>query len=425
MPTVLITGISGFIGSHVAAALVEHGYRVMGTMKSPPKDDWSSQYILIPADYTRDFDVDIWRGRLAGVDVVINAVGILREHESQTFDALHVRTPLALFAACATEGVKVIQISALGADQNARSQYHLSKKRADDALLGLEVKAVVVQPSLVYGVGGASARMFNFIASLPIIPLPGQGDQQVQPIHIDDLTRAMLELVKADRYMKARIPLVGPEPVTMKHYLGELRRLMGLGRGIFLNVPVFMVDVAARIGQKLHGGLLDVESWQMLQRGNTADPGPTRELLGRDPRPVTQFISRWNAPVLRSSALLDWFQFVLRLALAIVWLVAGIVSMGIYPVAESYALLAGVGITGGLAPPALYGAAALDIAFGLGTLFLRRRKLLWISQVALIGLYSLAITIYLPEFWLHPFGPLVKNLPILASIWLLYELEKR
>jgi hypothetical protein len=99
--------------------------------------------------------------------------------------------------------------------------------------------------------------------------------------------------------------------------------------------------------------------------------------------------------------------------------------MGVYPVEESYELLARVGITGSLAPPALYGAAAMDIAFGLGTLFLRKRRLLWIAQVALIGVYTLAITIYLPEFWLHPFGPLIKNLPILASIWLLYELEKR
>ena len=113
------------------------------------------------------------------------------------------------------------------------------------------------------------------------------------------------------------------------------------------------------------------------------------------------------------------------MALAAVWLVAGVVSMGIYPVEESYVLLARVGITGALAPVALYGAAAIDIAFGLGTLFLRRRRVLWIAQATLIGIYTITITYFLPEFWLHPFGPLIKNLPILAAILLLYELEKR
>jgi hypothetical protein len=163
----------------------------------------------------------------------------------------------------------------------------------------------------------------------------------------------------------------------------------------------------------------------MLQRGNTADPGTTRELLGHEPRPVNQFISPWNIRESRLAALLGWLQPILRLSIAAVWLIAGIVSMGVYPVEESYAMLARVGITGTFAPLALYGAAALDIAFGLGTLFLRNRRLLWIAQATLICMYTLTITVYLPEFWLHPFGPLAKNLPILAVIWLLYELEKR
>jgi uncharacterized membrane protein YphA (DoxX/SURF4 family) len=163
----------------------------------------------------------------------------------------------------------------------------------------------------------------------------------------------------------------------------------------------------------------------MLQRGNIADAGATRHLLGRTPRPVSAFISPWTAHTARQSALLGWLQLILRVALAIVWLVAGIVSMGIYPVEDSYMLLSRVGITGSLASVALYGAAAMDIAFGLATLFLRHRQLLWIAQTAVIGVYTLAITLFLPEFWLHPFGPLIKNVPILAVIWLLYELEKK
>jgi hypothetical protein len=338
---------------------------------------------------------------------------------------LHTRAPLALFAACAAAEIKVIQISALGADENARSRYHLSKKAADDALLAATARAVVVQPSLVYGPGGTSAALFNTLASLPLIPLPGEGDQQVQPIHVEDLTSAILALVQADRYLGQRIALVGPEPVTLRRYLSELRLLMGLGRARFVHCPTVLMDAAAQVGEWLGKGMLDTETWQMLQRGNIADPRITCDLLGRKPRPVSEFISRWSLQASRQSALLGWLQFVLRLALAIVWLVAGIVSMGIYPVEDSYVLLSRVGITGSVAPLALYGAAALDIAFGVATLFLSHRRLLWIAQTAMIGIYTVTITFFLPEFWLHPFGPLIKNMPILATIWLLYELEKR
>jgi uncharacterized protein YbjT (DUF2867 family) len=425
MATVLITGATGFIGAHLVEALTDAGHEVKCAVRECPPDGKCSRLACVVVDYTRDFDPGVWQRRLAGIDVAINAVGILREHGTQTFKALHDRAPRALFAACVTAGVKVVQISALGADEQASSKYHLSKKAADDALLASSKKAVVVQPSLVYGPGGTSARLFNMMASLPLIPLPGSGEQAIQPIHIDDLTRAMVRLVETERYLGQRVPLVGPEPLSLRQYLDELRRVLGLGRAKFIHIPAALVDVTAQISQWSGKGLLDVDTWKMLQRGNTADARATRELLGRDPKRVSEFTSRWSARELRLTGLMDWLELMLRISLAAVWLVAGVVSMGVYPVEDSYAMLARVGITGGLAPIALYGAAAMDIAFGLGTLFLRQRKLLWIAQVTLIVLYTITITFYLPEFWLHPFGPLIKNLPILAIILLLYELEKR
>jgi hypothetical protein len=115
----------------------------------------------------------------------------------------------------------------------------------------------------------------------------------------------------------------------------------------------------------------------------------------------------------------------LRLSIAIVWLTAGIVSAGLYPVEESLALLARAGLTGSAAYAALYGAALLDFALGIATLAMRRRRRLWLAQMALIGVYTGIITIALPEQWLHPYGPVVKNVPILVALAMLYTLEKR
>ena len=163
---VFIVGASGFLGRCLLAALEEAGHDVLCGVRDtarPPRER------SVPVDFTRDHRIEDWLPRLEGIHAVVNCVGILREHGGQTFSALHEEAPRALFAACAQAGVdKVIQISALGADEGARSRYHLSKRRADEFLVSLPVAWTIVRPSLVFGLGGESARLFTALATLPV-----------------------------------------------------------------------------------------------------------------------------------------------------------------------------------------------------------------------------------------------------------------
>lgn len=125
----------------------------------------------------------------------------------------------------------------------------------------------------------------------------------------------------------------------------------------------------------------------------------------------------------RLRALAGWRTALLRWVLAIVWLATAIVSAFVHPQADSLALLARVGIEGIPAIAALYGAAALDFVFGIACI-VRPRRALWLAQGALILGYSAAIAACLPEYLWHPFGPLLKNLPILAILFILFAEEK-
>jgi hypothetical protein len=162
----------------------------------------------------------------------------------------------------------------------------------------------------------------------------------------------------------------------------------------------------------------------MLLRGNVGSTQRITAILGRPPRAIDGFVEADRARAAASEARLSWLLPLLRLTIGIVWIATGIVSLGLYPADESYAMLARVGLTGVAAQMALYGAALIDLAFGLGVFLMRDRRWLWRAQMALMIGYSIIITIFLPEYWLHPFGPLLKNLPMLAGILLLHEMEK-
>jgi uncharacterized protein YbjT (DUF2867 family) len=406
IPTVLVVGSRGFIGARIAAALRLAGHRVVAGDR--------------PAmDLARDHDASAWLPRLEGVDIVVNAAGLLRESAAQSFEAVHARGPVALFTACAQRGIAVIQLSALGAAADAPTEFLRSKHRADRALLALDIPSAVLQPSLVYGPGGASAALFTMMASLPLIPLPGQGAQLVQPVHVDDVAEAVVRLIATRDLRRETIALVGPKPLMLREFLGALRAALGRGRARFVGIPMPLVRAAAGLGL----GLLDRDSLAMLERGSTGNAARIRELLGREPRAVETFIPAAEARDARRLAALAWLRPVLVAAVALVWIATAIVSAGVYPVADSLALLARVGLTGTTALVALYGAAALDLVLGIATLVMRRRRLLWRLQAALIAGYMLIITFFLPEQWLHPYGPVTKNLPLLVALWLLHETE--
>jgi uncharacterized protein YbjT (DUF2867 family) len=422
---ILLTGASGFIGQHLLHALLV-------------KNSNDPRLSFVHADFTNDTDKSVWLARLSGIEAVINTVGIFRESGAQTFDKLHVQTPRALFAACAEshDVHMVVQLSALGADDAADTAYHLSKKAADDYLASLPVRAAIVQPSLVYGSDGTSARVFKALASMPFAIRFGDAPQLVQPVHVDDVVAAIVALLRRRLYVDSdgapgartpspgtaqRIPLVGPEALPFTGYLAALRTAMGMKKLRVLRLPGSIARGLARFGRFLPGGLLDPEALRMLDRGNTGDPGPLLRLLGRPARPIASFVT--DPPAERARAKLDWLLPILRISIALVWIVTAIVSAFVYPVADSVELLARTGIPEALRPLMLYGASAFDMALGLGILLLKRRRWLWLAQLGLIGFYTVVIAFKLPEFLVHPYGPLTKNLPMLAAIWLLYQLE--
>ena len=419
---VLLLGASGFIGSHLRDVLHAAGHVVTCGARKPLDN---GRCRTIEVDYSRDVSEHVWLPRLDGIDIVVNAVGILREAPDASFHALHVDAPAALFRACARAGVaKVVQISALGADEFAVSAYHRTKRQADDALAALPVPWVIVQPSLVFGDDGASARLFTCIASLPLIPLPGGGEQRVQPVHIEDVTELVVRILETSEWDRQRIAAVGPYELTLREFLAALRRGMGLPKARFVPVPMALVRAAAALGDRLRGSLLDRETLAMLMRGNVASAAPIRTVLRRAPRPIETFIEPTLAYARATEARLTWLLPLLRATVGFVWILTGVVSLGFYPIDESYALLARTGLTGNAAAIALYSAALLDLALGIAVFVVRRRQWLWRAQMLLIAAYTVIISVYLPEFWLHPYGPVSKNLPLLAAILLLHELEK-
>jgi len=423
---VLLNGANGFIGRHILAGLEAAGHDVVAAVRDPDalrRPDLKTLRI----DFNRDTDSVVWAQRLAGFDAVINCAGVLQSSPGQSVQAIHAAAPIALFEGAKAAGVRrVIQISAISAEPGAGTEYAETKLAADEHLKRMDLDWVIVRPSLVYAAGafGGTALM-RALAALPLhIPLVGAGEQRFQPVHMNDVVACVVSLLGANiRINKQVIDPVGPDVVTYRQLLVDYRAWLGMAPVPTLAMPMPLIRIASRIGD-VFGGPLSTTALKQMNFGNTGDharyvaatglqPISWRDGLAHHP---AQWQDRWHAR-------LYFMRPALRFMLALMWLVSGIVGF-FYPPA----LLAGMAMVTGLSAETLhlFGIAGCFADLLLGVLVLARWRppLLAGIQIALIAGYTVFLSWAVPSLWMDPFGPLLKNLPIIVAVWTWAVLEQ-
>ena len=300
-PLALLCGASGFIGRHIACALRAAGWQVRpASRRSAPA-----------VDYTRATHASDWQPLLQGASAVINAVGVLRDSRARPMQALHADAPCALFEACAASGVRrVIHISALGIDGSdpaARTPYARTKRQAEERLLALTAQGrldgIALRPSLVFGAGGASTRLFLALARLPVLALPRCAfTARVQPLAVWDLAEAVARLAASSaashvishaanaRPLTGLLELAGPQPLTLAAYIQQLRASQGRPPARALALPACITRASARLGDALPFSPWCTQSLHLLSASNVASPAALPELLGRPATAPAQFM---------------------------------------------------------------------------------------------------------------------------------------
>ena len=304
--TVLLTGASGFIGSRIAAQLQARGLRVItASRRSTPACDL--------AQMTQAADWLPWLqhtepGQPAPapaaspperhpVDLVINAVGALRDRAARPLQALHADAPIALFEACAQAGVRrVVQLSALGI-AGSDTAYARTKRQADERLLAMtqagQLDGRVLRPSVVFGRGGESSALFMALAQLPVLPLPAAARQQpIQPMAVTELAEAIVQLALGES--SGLVELGGARALTMAEFIASLRAQLGQRPARQMTLPRWATQASARAGDALPISPWCSTALALMSTPNATRPDTLRTALGRAPTPPQALLNSWR-----------------------------------------------------------------------------------------------------------------------------------
>ncbi len=427
---ILVTGASGFIAAQIVSSLITAGHHVTCCVRNTHyAQRIFPNSTILSCDFINDTSPDYWIPRLKHIDIVINCVGILYHPNKKVIWAVHNDTPKALFDACVQVGIKkIIHISALAVDKTT-VEYAKSKKAADDYLLTLPIKSVILRPSFVYGRGSyGGSSLFRGLAGLPwFIPVPGNGQQEFQPIHSEDLAKAVLRLIEIPLSESIILNAVGPNRVPLKEVLTTLRSWLGFSKAKLLFIPFAIIRYTSRIGDLIPYSSMNSSSIKMLAQNNISTDEDTREFhqkIGFVPRDFyTGVFSQPSTVQDHWHARLFFLKPALQFSIAFLWIFTALCSAFFYPKANSYHLLGQVGIPEQWQSIFLYGASLIDGLLGISMLFWFQLKKVCVLQISFIIFYTLIISFILPHLWLEPFAPIVKNIPLIVATLVFLAME--
>jgi uncharacterized protein YbjT (DUF2867 family) len=243
---VTIYGGSGFVGRYIARRMAKEGWRVRVAVRRPNEAMFVKPYGTVgqvePVLCNIRDDASV-AAVMQGADAVVNCVGLLTESGKNKFETVQTEGAARVARLAAEGGVQtMVHISALGADENAASDYARTKTLGEAAVLKHMPNAMILRPSIVFG---TEDQFFNRFASLarlgPILPAIG-ADTKFQPVYVDDVAAAAVKGVLGQAH--GTYELGGPEVSTFRDLLQSTLDIIQR-RKLILNIPFPIARIMA------------------------------------------------------------------------------------------------------------------------------------------------------------------------------------
>ena len=242
LPTLAITGGTGFVGGHLLAAARGAGYPIRaltrGWRPAEPGIEWIEGTLDQP---------DSLAELCADADAVVHIAGLINAPDRAGFEAVNVGGTAATIDAARNAGIRrFIHISSLAAREPELSDYGWSKAKSERVVAASGLDWTVLRPPAIYGPGDRETFELFKMAKRGLVALPPKGRFSV--IHVEDLCRLILAVVDAPASVGETYE---PDDGTLdgwdhRHFARTLGRIFGK-RATTVAVPKAVMKGAARL----------------------------------------------------------------------------------------------------------------------------------------------------------------------------------
>lgn len=272
VPTVALTGATGFIGRTLVRRLESAGLKVRALVRS------TSDVTLLPAGVERVVgaldDVESLRRLVRDARAIVHCAGAVRGASARDFDPVNVDGVARLAHAIAAErqSPSIVHLSSLAARHPELSPYAASKRGGEQALRAAPAWTVL-RPPVVYGPGDRELLPLLRWMARGIAPMVGSPHGRFSLIYVDDLAEAVTRLVPMGGTGRVfELDDGQPAGYAMDDVVAAAERYRGRG--------VTRVSVPARLLRGL--SRLNVLAARLRGRAPMLTPGKVREMFHPD-----------------------------------------------------------------------------------------------------------------------------------------------
>lgn len=294
---ILVTGASGFIGSHLVKRLViEEKLRCRCLVRKDSKR----------ADFLRGMDLELACGdandhaslneAMKGIESVIHLAAVIKQQGGQTYQSVNYQGTRNVVEAAKASGVKkIVYLSGLGAGPDKSYPFLYSKWLAEEEVRNSGIPYTILQSSVIFGEGDEfTNKLRDIIKKNYFVPIIGNGQAKIQMIYVEDVV-SCLKMALDEKYNGKTIQVGGPEQVIYEEIVDKIIELWELNR-MKVHFPYLLLTPITYILQYLPGFPITVDHINMLRKNNTTDFDSVYNNFGFHPRAFEETLSYLAPP---------------------------------------------------------------------------------------------------------------------------------
>ena len=212
--TITITGANGFVAKNLRNFLSKNHIKVIAIARKTFQKHHTETMV-----YSKTLLEKGLQNKLRNCDALVHLIGIGKQSSKYNFED-NVDLTKNMIKICKKSGIKkIVYMSGLGVTKNSRSDYFISKYKAEQEIINSGLDYTIFRPSYIVGKKDYLSKFILKQIKKGIVIIPGSGKYHLQPIFVEDVAKIILESISEKKFSNKILDLVGPEIIKFEDFV--------------------------------------------------------------------------------------------------------------------------------------------------------------------------------------------------------------